>query len=388
MIMPSTRRVRVGLNLLHALPEIGGGWNYIGNLLAALAEDDRNEYVAYVTRRSAPLVEPRRNVRVIRLWLRAEVRSFRILAENTLLHALALRDRLDCLHWFANGQGIVNVVPPVVSIYDLQPFLGHAPLSVGKRVFLRQRLRATVRSGAVLLPMSQTTADAIRDVLGADVRRMIVVPPVLEGLFAPPDVASIEACRSRYNLPPRFWLYVAHMYRHKNHERLLQAYRSVLSSTEHRWPLVLRGDRQPNGPDVARLIQQMGLGEHVILLPQLPRTELPALYAAASALVFPSLYEGAGMPVLEAQACGCPVIAAAIPAVREFGGEALECFDPFAATDMARAMIAFAADDGMRAALRERGLQQALRFRSISVRERLILAYTRAAQGTRKSVDA
>ncbi len=374
--------MRIGLNLLHALPDIGGGWNYISNLVAALARaDGHNDYIAYVTDTSAPLVPARPNFRTVRVPVPSRIRSARILFENTVLQALVRRDRLDCLHWFANAQGIVNAAPAVVTIYDLQPFFGHSPLSAPKRAFLRWRLRATVRAARMLLPMSQSTANALHEVLGADVRRMSLIPPVLESVFAPPDPESIERCRLRYNLPREFWLYVAHMYPHKNHERLLQAYRNFRVANRGAWPLVLRGDPQPGGPDLAGLVTQLGLTQDVIVLPRMARGELPALYGAASALLFASLYEGAGIPVLEALACGCPVVASNIPSSREFGGDAAHYFDPLDPGDVERAMGAVAADPSAREDLRQRGLARARAYRETPVIGRLLAAYEQAARG-------
>lgn len=382
--------MRIGLNLLHAMPEIGGGWNYISNLVDALAHaDETNEYVAYVTDVSASLVPTRRNFQSIRVKIQSRVRAQRILFESSVLQLLVRRDKLDCLHWFANGQGIFNAVPPAVTIYDLQPFLDYGQLSATKRRFLRWRLHASVRGPATLLPMSQTTADALHHVLGADHRRMTVIPPMLESRFTPVAQASVESWRVQRKLPAQFWLYVAHIYPHKNHLRLLEAYRSYVAATREPWPLVLRGDPQPAGPNIQQLVAQLQLGDHVIFLSGLRREEVPALYGAASALVFPSLYEGAGMPVLEAQACGCVVVASNIPAVREFGGDAVCHFDPHDTRDMTNAMIRIAEDAGARSAMRDRGLAQARMFRNTPVIPRLIAAYERAAKrsGTASSTN-
>jgi glycosyltransferase involved in cell wall biosynthesis len=381
--------LRIGLNLLHALPEIGGGWNYISNLVDSIGRhDDRHEYVAFVTEASAALVPARPNFRAIRIPIPSRVRSSRILYEHTALQVRVRHEGLHCLHWFANAQGIINAAPAVVTIYDLQPFRQHLRLSPVKRAFLRWRLRATVRSAAVLLPMSQTTAADLEHVLGADPQRMIVIPPRLESFFRPANTDAIERCRARYGLPRRCWLYVSHMYPHKNHERLLHAYRSMKVQDPTVWPLVLRGDPQPKSPDVRAMIDQLGLREDVIVLPSLPREDLPALYGAASALVFPSLYEGAGMPVLEAQACGCPVAASAIPAIREFAGEAARYFDPLDGTDIQRTMMAVAAEAQTDDGLRRRGLEQARLFRETPVLSRLLAAYEQAARGERPEVRA
>jgi glycosyltransferase involved in cell wall biosynthesis len=371
--------VRIGLNLLHALPEIGGGWNYISSLVAALGrEDQANEYVAFVTEQSAALVPSRPNFQSRVIPLRSRMRSLRVVFENTVLQALVWREALDCLHWFANVQGVVNAAPAVVTIYDLQPFLPHVQLPRIKGVYLRRRLRATARNAAMLLPMSQATATDLQERLGADPQHMTVIPPVLEAVFQPPAPGAIDQCRQRYKLPARFWLYVAHMYAHKNHTRLLEAYRALKRENPQAWPLVLRGDPQPAGPDVPGLVAEYGLAGDVIVLPRLSPADLPALYGAASALVFPSVYEGAGLPLLEAQACGCPVVASNIPAVREFAGDAAVYFNPLDAADIRRAMMALTAESPLRDRLRHLGLERAETVRAQPVIHHLLSAYEQA----------
>lgn len=371
--------MRIGFNLLHALPEVGGVWNYISNLVTALGrEDTDNEYLAFVTDASAALVTNQSNIRKVSIPIRSAVRAQRVLFENTVLQALVWRERLDCLHWFANAQGIFNAAPAVVTVYDLQPFLHYAPMSRAKRTFLRWRMRDTARRAAMLLPMSETTAVDLQQMLGADSRRMIVVPPILEPVFQPPDPVAVNGLRQRYRLPPEFWLYVAHAYPHKNHERLLHAYRDITLEHPDAWPLVLRGDSQPGSPGLDELSTSLDLSGRVIVLPRINRDDLPALYGAASALIFPSLYEGAGIPLLEAQACGCPIVASDIGAIREFAGDAAHYMNPQSVADMKRAMMAITVDPSTRQRMRRLGLERAAVYRGIPVVPLLLEAYSRA----------
>jgi alpha-1,3-rhamnosyl/mannosyltransferase len=370
--------LRIGLNLLHALPDIGGGWNYMSNLLAAVGREDRsNEYVAFVTETSETLVPRQPNFRLERIAIRSSIRATRVAYENTALQTRAWRERLDCMHWFANALGVINAAPAVVTVYDIQPFVPHGRLSTAKRTFLRWQLRSAVRRAAMLLPMSQSTADALQSRLRADPARMTVIPPMLERVFdvASPDV--VERCRQRFGLPEHFWLYVAHMYQHKNHERLLLAYRDMTRDRPQAWPLVLRGDLQ-QASRVPELIRELGIERQVMILPTMAREDLPALYSAASALVFPSLYEGAGIPVLEAQACGCPIVASNIPAIGEFAGDAAVFFDPMNVTDIHRAMIEVADDAAARERMRRLGLARARDFRAMPVVRDLLRAYEQA----------
>ena len=372
--------MRVGLNLLHAMPEIGGGWNYIASLVAALGEEDHeNTYVAFATDVSRCLVPELPNWIRVDCTLDSRSRPRRLFFEMTRLQSLAKKHRLDCMHWFANIQAPWNAVPAVVTVYDLQAFLNLAGFSLSKRLFLTTMMRWTIARAPVLLPMSQATADGLSSMLGADPSRMVVVPPVLENRFHPAASAAIAEFRRRLELPERFWLYVAHDYPHKNHLRLLEAYALSGIPERSRWPLILRGDNLERNASVQDALKRLDLTWAVRFLPRLTKDELPLLYGAASAQVYPSLYEGGGMPVIEALACGCPVAASDLPPVREFAGDAVICFDPRNVEAIAGGMGRFEDGGVDRETLREMGLAAAERFRPARVVPIAVNAYLRAS---------
>jgi glycosyltransferase involved in cell wall biosynthesis len=371
--------LRVGLNLLHALPEIGGGWNYIRSLVRGLARvDSEDTFVAFVTRESESLVPARPNFQAVRVDIRSSIRAWRVAFENTALVVMARKRRLDCLHWFSGTQALIEATPSAVTCYDLHPFLRLGPYSPVKRLYLKFMVAEAVRRAGVLLPMSEATATDLEKILGASRSRMVVIPPVLEDEIRPAAAVDAERFRERHRLPERFWLYVAHFHPHKNHLRLLEAYRR-LAGEGPAWPLVFRGDDKGSKGEVEKLIPELGLEDTVIFLPRLEAADLPLLYSAATALVFPSLYEGGGLPVVEAMACGLPVAASRIPPVMEFAGDAAVGFNPADVSSIAAAMRELAGDAGVRNIKRREGLDRAGDFRAEAVIPRLLDAYARAA---------
>jgi glycosyltransferase involved in cell wall biosynthesis len=126
---------------------------------------------------------------------------------------------------------------------------------------------------------------------------------------------------------------------------------------------------------VMETITCLNLERDIIMLPRLHVTELPFLFSAATALVFPSLFEGGGIPVIEAMACGCPVIAANIPVVQEFAGDAASYFDPLDVSSIGKAMIAFQNDAKTRDLNRQTGLARAAEFKPRKVVGKLLNAY-------------
>lgn len=376
--------MRIGLNLLHAGPEIGGGWNYIANLVAALGEYDKdNAYLAFVTQDSQSLVPAKPNFTSVIINVRSASRIRRVMYENTWLQLLVRKHELDCVHWFANTHALINAAPGVVTVYDMHSFLDFAHSSFTKRVYSKSMMHQTCRKARLLLPISHATAEEIHRFFGVNYDRLVVIPPIMNSLSSPCNYEETLQFRLRYNLPEKFWLYVAHLLRYKNHSVLLQAYHGLKSSGLAPWPLVLRGDAKKGNSKVelTKVIRELNLEDDVILLPRLRQAELPFLYSAATGLIFPSLYEGAGMPVIEAMACGCPVVASRLPSVIEFAGAAASYFDPKDTLSIANAMIAFQIDSAGREAKRRIGMLRAEEFRAQAVVRKLIDAYEMASMG-------
>lgn len=374
-------KMRIGLNLLHALPEIGGGWNYIANLLSALGEcDNSNTYVAFVTSVSSSLVPEKPNFEKVCIKIDPVSRPQRIIYENSMLQLLAHRHQLNCMHWFGNVQALLNSVPGVVSVYDIHPFLKFANFAVLKRTYLKLMLYLTSKRAHVLLPISHATADDLQRVSRADPARMIVITVILGPQFKPASDEKMVSFRLKYGLPEYFWLYVAHLLPYKNHVQLLKGYHRLKMNRGNPWPLVLRGDNRGSEKDIMKTIMQLNLLEDVIQLPRLDEVEMPMLYSSATALVFPSLYEGCGIPVVEAMACGCPVLASKMPVMEEFGGDAVSYFDPNDMISIEHAMGTFQKNPKERERGHLAGLKRSQEFRSQEVVSRLLNAYRFACQ--------
>jgi glycosyltransferase involved in cell wall biosynthesis len=341
--------------------------------------DLANNYIAFVTAQSRELLPEKSNFTRVLGNLRGANRPQRIIYENTVLQFLAGKYKLDCMHWFANTQALINAVPAVVTIYDLLMFRKNSSYSPLKQLYLRRMISATVRRAAVLLPMSRSTAAELQSRLNAPPARLTVIPAIVDDRFTPAEPAAIAAFKATRNLPDRYWLYVAHFYPHKNHVRLLRAYAELKKSGLGPWPLVFRGDSRSAEAEIRETIRRCRLETDVIFMPRLSPAELALLYSGAAALIFPSMYEGAGMPVAEAMACGCPIAAASIPPVFESAGENALLFNPLDEGSMGAAMAKLQLNPLLQEVMRKNGLARAESFRSRNVVGSLLEAYARAA---------
>jgi len=379
-----SEKLRVGLNLLHAVSDIGGAWNYIASFVRALCSyDSLNSYVAFVTQHSRDLVPSRDNVTTVLLDCDSRTRWKRVLYENTWLQVVARREKLDCMHWFANTRPVFASVPAVVTIHDVMVYADPSAFGLAKRAYLKVMLRLMARSSSrtTLCPVSEATAVEVANRLRIARGRMTVLPFVLDSRFGSCSADEVSLFRARHRLPARYWLYVGDTYHHKNHVRLLHAYASLLRSRYDTWPLVLRGDAREGESAVAATIQQLGLDDNVIRVPRLPEREMPLLYEAAQAMVFPSLYEGIGIPVLEALACGCPSVVGDLPSVRESVGDAAVYFNSAEVDSIREAMAALQSSPALRVSLQARARARAREHFAARVIPHALSVYERTARG-------
>jgi glycosyltransferase involved in cell wall biosynthesis len=378
-------KLRIGLNLLHVRREIGGAWNYIANVVQALqASSTDYEFVAYCTPASTSLIpdHPKFNKKVV--CLIGASQFARIAYEQTVLPFVARRDGVQCMHWFANSGPILRLIPSVVTIHDMM-FLDHpvdtpSPVTSSKRYYLSVMARHTCKRAEVLAPVSGATAAVILRLFNPGLERVFVIQNPLDPHLARASSTEIKNVKEQLKLPAEFWLYVAHPYPHKNHLKLFMAYKEFNDITKSNWKLVLRGDKRKGTDLLDQAIADLGIADSVIWLPRLTQHEMASLYSAANALIFPSLYEGGGIPVLEAMACGCPVLASDIATSREFAGDAALLFNAKSVDDIAAAMCRFYADPELRASCSARGLTQAEQYSSQKALGKLLIAYRYSLQ--------
>lgn len=276
-----------------------------------------------ITHVAAPHVDP--YLRPGRLW------------GNHTATARRLVERLWNRLWIGNGAGKIwhstyftqpeiwrgaQVVTVLDMIYERYPDLFNAPYD---EQFRKQKRRAVMEAAAVIC-ISETTRRDVQDYYGVGADKLFVVPLAHSDSFHPLQNGDDTAS------PPKpFLLYVGTRTHYKNFKLLLEAYGSWRGRTDV--DLVVVSD-SPWKPDEQRYLTEFELESRVRLLSDIDDEQLRRLYGQAFAFVYPSLYEGFGIPLLEAMACGCAVLASDIPSSREVAGDCADYFDPTSAEDL------------------------------------------------------
>ena len=251
-------------------------------------------------------------------------------------------------------------IPAVATIHDLIPLLYPQTVSLRARLLFRIAVRlALCAADRVIAGAEASRRDLVR-ILGVDPARVAVTPYAADPNFHPRPPAEIERVRRRFALPDEYILYFGSNKPHKNLVTLVEAYATMAAETGAR--LVIAGYWDAAHPESQRCAEALGLGERVRFLGPVNETDAPALYSGATCFVFPSRYEGFGLPVLEAMACGAAVACSNTSSLPEVGGDAALYFDPEDVAAIARTLHALVADPGLRQAAAQKGLEQARRF--------------------------
>jgi glycosyltransferase involved in cell wall biosynthesis len=247
------------------------------------------------------------------------------------------------------------------------------------------------REATVVDTPSQATAQNVIDEYGVEPDRVQALP--LGPSITPAPDTSVAATRERHDIPDSFVLYPATLWPHKNHERLVDALEYVAETYGERIPLVCTGSRETPWVASEYEIENLDTIEGVTDLGYIEAKHLRALYRECRMLVYPSLFEGGGLPVIEGWAFDTPVVCADIPPLRETGGDAVSYVDPTDSTDIGEAIHEVWTDDSLRADLVERGRDRREQFtwrrtarmygtlyrkaagRDLSERERALLQY-------------
>jgi glycosyltransferase involved in cell wall biosynthesis len=374
------------------LGQRGGVQVYLRDLLAALAEaGGGNEYVVFVPHGEDPPPIPR-SPRISVAHLATALPRRRPLSELALfaLDRRPARDRLaleidglgvDLVHWATSRWPVLALETPVaLTFFDMQEEFFPAFFPLRERLGRAVAHRGGVRAADLVLVPSLFTAESLAERYGTAAEKIALTPVGVADRFRS-EVEAEERVRlhKHYDLHDvEFLLYPANPWPHKNHALLMAALALLRRERALAVTLVCTGRLAGEQRSPAALARSAGLpADQVRDLGFVPEADMPALYRAARGLVFPSLFEGFGIPVLEAMACGCPVACAEVASLPEVGGDAVRYFDPTRMDDIARAVEEIWTDGALRAELRDRGRERVQSFRWPCVIPRVLEAYER-----------
>jgi glycosyltransferase involved in cell wall biosynthesis len=371
-------RQHIGLNAqLLCLDENyrGAGINaYIYHLLRQLGGDSPYRYTVFLS--EPRFVDPRLALRYSRWPMQRPLA--RIAWEQLALPALLRRAGAQLLHAMAFVAPLVQACPCVVTIYDLS-FL-HYPEAFRpfNRWYLSRFTTLTARRARRVIAISESTKRDVVQRLGVPAERVDVVYCGVDETFRPLPDKEVDQFRRQHGLPDQFILFLGTLEPRKNVETLITAYAEWRKSQPCLPQLVLAGGKGWYYEQAFARVQELGLADRVVFPGYLPAAELPWWYNAAEMFVYPSRFEGFGLPVLEAMACGTPVITSNSSSLPEIVGDAGRLVAPNDSLELAATMQEVWHCKEVRRELAIKGVARAARFRWQHTAQQTVESYARA----------
>lgn len=370
--------MRVGINLLYVVPGVVGGTEtYAAGLLQGLAQlDGQNEYLVFVNEECADWPVPTvPNMTRVVCPVKAVRRSRRYLFEQSRLPALLGRYAVDVVHSLGYVGPVWTPCPAVVTVPDLNYIALRQTMPLGRRLVLGFLSGLAARRADAVVTISEFSKRAICETLRI-APEVVTVTHLGPRLASPPASADVKAVKERYGLSRPYLAAFGGSALHKNIPRLLAAFAAM----DHTRPyvLVLLGHVPPNVHLTA------ADRRNVVATGYVPADHLLPLLSGADAFVLPSLFEGFGLPVLEAQQVGVPVVCSTAGALPEVAGEGAMYFDPHSVADMTDKMTLVVRDPALRAELRRKGLANVGRFSWESTAQKTLAVYSRVGEQGRR----
>jgi glycosyltransferase involved in cell wall biosynthesis len=383
--------MNIGLNALHFSPgEMGGVETYLKYLVDYLQKaDNKNRYTILCSRDSTydfHLSNPSFSVEFIDFRRNTTKFFIRGILKNLffvdILSPKINRLKLDVIHHPFSVIDPINLkFPSVLTFWDMQQefypeFFSSFELLMRKAIY-----RPSAISAKRIIVGSEFTRQCLINRYGIKENNIDVIYfGYSKGYGTIDSKEKLEAVKNKYDLQKPFMYYPAASWPHKNHKALLTAMRILLEKNPFEGDLVLTGIAKASHMSILEEIEKLNLKNNVKVLGYLPAEDLPFLYNMANILVFPSLFEGFGIPLVEAMACGCPVVCSDATTLPEIIGTAGILFDPKSPQDMAEKIWSVWDNQDLRQRMRTAGLARVKEFDWGKTAEKTVAVYRKAAE--------
>jgi glycosyltransferase involved in cell wall biosynthesis len=379
--------IHIGLNahllsLKQSYRGAGISW-YIINLLKRLrsASPDSFQYTAFLSDRAFPKEATGLTLALSRLPTQKPL--IRIFWEQFIQPLALLRRGVDLLHALAFVAPVAAACPHVVTIYDLS-FLRYPELfRPFNRWYLRRFTAHSARRARAVITISESTRRDVINFLGVPPERVQTVYCGVDAAFRPLPAPEVAAFKARRHLPESFVLFLGTLEPRKNVDGLIRAYARWREHDPKAPPLVVAGGKGWYYDQIFERVERLNLAGSVHFPGYIPQEQLPWWYNAATLFVYPSHFEGFGLPVLEAMACGVPVITSAASSLPEVAGhdDIARMVDPQDIEALAETMAEIMDQADLRAGMSQKGLAQAAKFSWAKAAQETVGIYRQALKG-------
>ncbi|MBI4558085.1 MAG: glycosyltransferase family 4 protein [Candidatus Hydrogenedentes bacterium] len=347
------------LNALQAGNRSGTGM-YAARLAEWLAQVEGEPDVAVIWPEGLPRRHSAYHVHEAILTRPARPAIRRLIYDQWGIYGDVRRLLANLVHYPANIGSLRSLHNMVLTVHDLSFLRDPSWFAFSRTTYYRRAVARSVKLATHIIADSESTATDLQDLLRIPAKKISVVPLGVGERFQPSSDECVATIREKYKLPDRFFLYMGTLEPRKNLVRLIQAWSRVAHDLPY--DLVLAGR---NGWKTEPIFSEAAQSTHrprIRFLGFVPEDDRPVMMSAAHAFVWPSLWEGFGLPPLEAMACGVPVLTSKVSSLPEVVGDGAILVDPANVEQIAHALVVIATDEALRASLREKGRARAAQF--------------------------
>jgi glycosyltransferase involved in cell wall biosynthesis len=374
--------VRIAIDATSVPRSPAGAGVYAIELVRAMTRRDARDGYAIFTRGDwfDDAVDGRRNWRIERV--EASSRATRSLWEQTRLPRELTRLGIDVLHSTHHTLPLRRMrARRVVTVHDLTFMRIPERYPASRRLYMTASTRASVRVADAVIVPSQTVCNDVLELLPVPPSKLHVVYEAAAARFRPRGREASRAVAVKYGVEQPYVLSVGSLEPGKNRGRLIRAMHALRREGIDRMLLVAGQKAWKHEGDRA-LVEELGMDDRVVFAGYVPDDDLPALYSACDVFAFPSLYEGFGVPVLEAMACGAPVLTSNASATAEVAGDAALLVDPMSVDSICDGLKRLLTDPGLRDSYVRRGLERDAQFSWRRAADETYDVYTQVAGQT------
>ncbi len=375
--------MKVGLTATMIQGGRSGVAQYVFSLVRELVRSSKVDLHLFVLENEIPLFDfVRASCKIIPVPLAAAPPVKNILWHQFTLPKLASELSLDLLH-VPSYRRLVRKAPcPTIgTIHDLAPFHVKGKYDIARMFYGRVIVKSLAHAQKEIISVSHCTALDIEKFFGIPERQLHVIHNGIDhDRFFPGDINAARSwIEEKHTISTPYFLYVSRLeHPGKNHVRLIQAFEKFKKNTGSSWQLALGGGDWHGSEVIKAAAAASPYVNDIRFLGFVPDADLPHLYRAAQAMVYPSLFEGFGLPPVEAMACGTPVISSTRGALEEVVADAALTIDPEDVDDIANALTKIASDPTLAETLKGKGLTNAARFHWSRTAAEVIDVYRKA----------
>lgn len=376
--------IRIGINIRFIQTTISGIGKYVLELMKGLAQiDNENKYDLYEYSHTKVLhpIE-KKNFSYVIPTFNTKIRSFRIFLEQFLFTMFIKKQKLDVFH---GPSFMLPIFKPlktkcVITVHDLTFLRYQESFTFETKLYYKIFFKRSINNADMIIADSQATKDDLMLYFHVPKNKIKVIYLGVDKAFTPvADKFHIAKVQKKYALPKKFFLFTGLLSPRKNIEGVLRAFNSLNIDLYKEYHFVIVGGKGWLYDPIFKYVEKHNLKERVHFTGYIDAGDLPVFYTLAEALVFPSFYEGFGLPILEAMACGCPVITSNISSMPEVAGDAALLVDPKNSQNILAAMEKIVSDKELRKELVKKGYEQAKKFTWEKTAEETLALYKQVA---------